>query len=221
LDAAASKLAPSIDDTKVSHLERARRLGWHLRVQVAIDDTGWLRSEIELVFTKNPDGTLRPLKVRVGWEASDEQVLAHGGVVARCAQYNGEVRRLRQLGKRLDELVRGRIILPHGSPIAYAHSALSPSRLDALIAERQESCMGHGTCRLAWLLREIEFFRRYDAQFAPIVLAAEQRVVSPPQLTGRRLRWVLRSLARIGSTAQRLLSLLITKQHDRIRKSRQ
>lgn len=190
----ASELAPSIDDTRVNQLERARRLGWLLRVQVAIDQTGWLRSEVELVFMKNPDGTLRPIKVLVGREARDEDVL---GVVARFAEYNGELVRLRELGKRLGELVQREptILLP-GSPIAYAHGALSPARLEALIAKRRSSCMGHGVIRLAWLVREIEFFRRYDAQFAPIVLA-ERRVVSPPQLARRWLRWVLRSLARI------------------------
>ena len=70
--------------TRAMRLERARVLGRRLRIQVAIDDTGWLRSEIELVFTKAPTGTLEPITVRVGCEASNDDVLAQGGVAARC-----------------------------------------------------------------------------------------------------------------------------------------
>jgi hypothetical protein len=182
VDAAASELAPTrpsessasqdIADPRASRLERALRLGWQLRMQVVFDDTGWLRSEIELIFTKNPDGTIWPVKLRVGQEATDEDVLAWGGAVARCAQYNAAIRTLRQLGERLAQSVQqGRITLAPGSPVEYAHRVLSG--LDQLIARRQMSTMGYGTARLVTLEREIEWFGRCDAHLAPIVLAAE------------------------------------------------
>ena len=60
----------------------------------------------------------------------------------------------------------GAIALEPGSPVTYAHGALS--RLDELIERRQRATMGHGTVRLATLRREIEFFERCDAHLAPI-----------------------------------------------------
>jgi hypothetical protein len=62
--------------TRTMRLERARVLGRRLGIQVAIDDTGWLRRKIEVVFTKAPNGTLQPITVRVGSEASNNDVLA-------------------------------------------------------------------------------------------------------------------------------------------------
>jgi hypothetical protein len=150
-------------------LERARKLGQHLRLEVAIDRTHWLRREVELVFTRNPDGTLRPVTVRVGREASDEEVVADGGVVARCEQYNAALGRLRQLATQLTEAVRDRrIALVPGSPIAYAHRELA--RLDELIGRRQVSYMGNGVVRLAFLIQEIAFFDGRNRIHATIVI---------------------------------------------------
>lgn len=186
-----------IANTSAIHLERARRLGRQLHIQVAIDASGWLRGEVELVFTKSRDGTIRPVKVRVGREASDDDVLAGGGVVACCAQYNSAIGALRQLGERLTAMVRQeRITLMPGSPVAYAHRELS--RLDQLIARRQAICMGYGVIGLAPLIREIELFERCVADLAPIVLTAERaahtaepRAASLPRLAHRWLRWAL------------------------------
>jgi hypothetical protein len=166
-----------LDDAAVraDQLERARKLGRSLQVEVSIDTTGWLRNEIEIVVDKQPDGTLRPIKVRVGADATDDAVLAHGGIVADCAQYNGALGRLRQLAEQVATLVHeGSVGMDPGSPLAYAHRDLI--RLDQLIAQRQGVTMGHGTVRRSTLRREIEFFARCDAHLTPIVLAA----VRPP-----------------------------------------
>jgi hypothetical protein len=187
-----------IADPRAIRLERALRLGRQLRMQVAFDDTGWLRGEVDLIFTKKPDGTIWPVKVRVGREATDEDVLARGGPVARCAQYNAAIRTLRQLGERLAQSVQhGRITLAPGSPVEYAHRVLS--RLDELIARRQLSTMGNGTVCIATLVREIDYFERCDAHLAPLVQAAERealavapRDASPPRPARRWLRWMTR-----------------------------
>lgn len=213
VDAATDELAPQVPtrpsdgsasqgiaDPRAIRLERVLRLGRQLRMQVAFDDTGWLRGEVDLIFTKNPDGTIWPVKVRVGREATDEDVLARGGPVARCAQYNAAIRTLRQLGERLAQSVQqGRITLAPGSPVEYAYRVLS--RLDELIARRQLSTMGHGTVCIATLLLETEFFERCDAHLAPLVQAAEReapavapRVPSPPRPARRWLRWMTRGL---------------------------
>jgi hypothetical protein len=185
---------------RTSRLERERRLGQQLRVHVTIDETGWLRDEVELVFTKKPGGTIHPVKLRVGHDARDEDILAGGGVVARCAQYNDALDKLRYLAEHLVELVhQGRVVLALGSPVAYAHGELS--RLDELIARRQAACMGHGVTRLAWLVSEIEYFARCDAHLAPIVIAAERAAASvatrdalTPPVARRWLRWITRGL---------------------------
>jgi hypothetical protein len=166
-------------------LERARKLGRRLRVEVAIDRTHWLRREVELVFTRNPDGTLRPVRVRVGEQASDEEVVADGGVASTCERYNSALDRLRRLGNRLTEAVcQGRIALVAGSPIAEAHRDLAP--LDKLIAWRQAQTMGSGVVRAATLAREVEFFARFDAELEPVILAAEHASRAPEMLASSR-----------------------------------
>jgi hypothetical protein len=138
---------------------------------VSIDTTGWLRTEIEIIVHKEPDGAVRPIKVRVGVHADDAAILKGGGVIAACERYNGALRRLRQLAERLATLVReGHTHMAAGSSLAYAHRELE--RLDELIASRQQATIGHNTVSLATLIRETEFFARCDAQLAPIVLAA-------------------------------------------------
>jgi hypothetical protein len=185
-----------IASARASHLERAQRLGRQLRVQVVIDEMRWLRRGVELVFTKAPDGTIWPVKVRVGRETTDEDVLAAGSVVTRCAQYNDAIHTLRRLRERLAAMVhQRRITVAAGSPVAYAYHELS--RLDELIARRQGSSMSHGMVHITTLVREIEFLDRYDAHLAPIVLAAvrasrtvEHREALPLRPWRRWLRWV-------------------------------
>jgi hypothetical protein len=152
------------------NLERARKLGRRLGVKVLIDDTGWLGSEVELVFTKELDRTLRLVLVRVGADAADHDVLGDGGVVIAVDQYNASLGALRGLAARLAHLVRqGRVCLVPGSPAAYAHAHLS--RLDEQIDRRQRLTMGHGIVLIMTLRREAEFFARCDAHLAPIVSA--------------------------------------------------
>lgn len=165
---------------KVQNLERARKLGRRLGAQVVIDETGWLRSEVELVFERERDRTLRPVMVRVGRDASDASVTADGGVLASCHGYNGALVRLRWLASRLADLIRqGRVRLDSGAPAVYAHALLSG--LDELIDRRQRLTMGHGVVQLATLRRETEFFGRYAAQLAPVVEGVDARAL-------RRLR---------------------------------
>ena len=191
---------------RAMHLERARKLSRRLRVQVEIDEIGWLRSEIELVFRKGRDGTLRPVMVRVGRDVSDGAILAPDGVMVGCAQYNAALVKLLQLAEHLAALVRqGGVRLEPGSPVAYAHRQLS--RCDEMIALRQVIAMGHGTVRLATLRREIEFFGRCDAHLAPIVQAAEDatnaRTPRDPSRWRKLWRWLCWWRAR-STASQRL-----------------
>lgn len=148
-----------------------------------------------MVFTKAPTGTIQPITARVGREASNEDVLAEGGVAARCEEYNGAISKRHQLAEYLATMARnGAITLEHGSPVAYAHGELS--HLDELIERRQRVTMGHATVRLSALRREVEFFERYDAHIAPIVHAAARapslaaaRAATPARRARRWLRW--------------------------------
>ncbi len=163
----------SLDPASVraEYLARARELGWRLGVEVEIDETG-LRSEVELTFDKQRD-ELRPVKVRVGRDATDETVLAEGGVLASCRKYNATLVLLRQLAKQLTHQVRhGTIRLEPGSPVAAAHRQLS--ELDDLIANRQRITMGQGVVRLTTLRRETEYLASYHDLTAAIVQAAGQ-----------------------------------------------
>jgi hypothetical protein len=184
-----------LDDAAIRarQLERARKLGHRLGVEVSIDTTGWLRHEIEIVVDRRPDGTLWPIKVRMGAEATDDAVLEHGGIVAACAQYNGVLVRLRQLAEQVAALVNEeRVHLVPGSPLAYAHGNLI--RLDELIAQHHGVLMGNGTVRLSTLRREIEYFSRCDAHLTPIVLEAVRVGSSrpPPEQPVATTRWWMR-----------------------------
>jgi hypothetical protein len=143
-----------------------------------VDDSGWLRADVELRYKRRQGGEIRPMLVRVGSEARDEELLADGGVIGRCQRYNAALDQLRQLGNRLAAAVDARRIgLTAGSTIAHAHGELS--RLDALITRRQVAYMGHGTVRLHRLVRECSFYEDHHASLAPIVLAAELGMITP------------------------------------------
>lgn len=176
--------------------ERARKLGRRLRVDVAVDQTGWLGvREVELSFRRAPDGTIRPAGVRVAPDANEDDIVGSGGIVARCAEYNAAICALRQLGEQLAKAVRhGRIRLVPGSPVVYAHHQLA--RIDELIAHRQAIMMGNGVVRAGTLIREIQFFKRCDAHLAPVVLAAKQVDRSPRTLASSAVRRVWRWLCR-------------------------
>lgn len=175
---------------------RALRLGQLLGLHVSVDETGWLHGEVELVYKRERRSTIRPIMVRVGREAHDEDVLGHAGVWGSCCRYNDALDRLHQLAVRMETMIRdARVRLVPGSPLEYAHRQLS--RLDQLILARQVKHMGHAVVRLGPLAAEAEFFERCDAQLAPILLAAEaaaSRIEQPnrsrPRTASRWPRWL-------------------------------
>lgn len=147
---------------------RAIRLAQLLRVHVLVDESGWLRGDVEVTYQRDRGNTIRPITVRVGLETRDEDVLADGGPVALCRRYNAALAKLGHLALRLGERVRGgQVTIRPGSPIAEAHRELDG--LDAMIAARQTKHMGHGTVRLRTLVTETELLENRHAQLAAIV----------------------------------------------------
>lgn len=166
-----------IDGTSIAYKERALRLGRLLRVRVVVDQSGWLPGDVEIRYKREHRGTIRPVMVRVGPEARDEELLAEGGVLGRCRRYNDALDRLRELGTRLTAATRDRLTaLVPGSALARAHHELS--RLDALIDERQGKYMEHGSVCFHRLVREIEFYEERCAYLDPIVSAVEQGLLT-------------------------------------------
>jgi hypothetical protein len=138
-----------------------------------LDQGGCLRGDIELVYQCDRRGHIRPVEVRVGWDATDDDVLNEGGPLTRCRRYNDALKTLQDLAVRLARQVHdGRLTVEPGTQLAIAYRELS--RLDHLIATRQAIHMGHGVVRMEALRREIEFYIRLEAQHAPAVLAAER-----------------------------------------------
>jgi hypothetical protein len=152
---------------------RALRLSQQLGVTATIDESGWLNGDAELHYKRGRGGTIQPLLVRVGKDAPDALVLASGGVLARCREYNGALDLLRQLGLQLAALVRdGRIALVPGTPVAAAHDELA--QLDVVIARRQAIQMGHSIVRLDVLAVEVAYFRGRGAELARTVQTVER-----------------------------------------------
>jgi hypothetical protein len=156
-------------------LARALQLIRELQVSVTIDGSGWLKGHVELRYQRGRGGTIQPLLVRVGNDALDADVLAEGGVLARCRAYNDALDQLRQVALRLGALVRDRLVVPvPGTATALAHDELA--RLDEVIAHRQATHMGHSTVRLDVLAEETAYFQARGVALAPIVRAAERAV---------------------------------------------
>jgi hypothetical protein len=152
---------------------RALRLTQQLGVTTTVDPSGWLHADVELHYRRARGGTIQPVMVRVGHDATDAAILADGGVLARCRQYNAAIDQLRQIGLQLAALVRdGRVQPVPGTPTAAAHAELA--RLDAVIAHRQATRMGLSTVRFAVLVEEIAWFQARSTELAPIVQAAER-----------------------------------------------
>jgi hypothetical protein len=161
---------------KASHrafqLERARKLTRRLRVRVVVDETGWLRG-VELSYTRGPGDTIRPVTLRIGRDTPDDELLTGGGVLDRCARYNHALDRLRQLAAQLETIVRAQRVSLEPE-VWQAHRELS--RLNELVAHRQQTRMGHWTVRLATLTGEIEFFEGRVAHLAPLLAATEHAI---------------------------------------------
>jgi hypothetical protein len=160
-------------NARIASRARALRLSQQLRVTRIVDESGWLKDKVELHYKRGRGGTIQPVTVRVGQDAPDAAVLADGGVLGRCREYNAAIDRLRQLGLQLANMVRdGRIQPAPGTPLASTYTELA--QLDAVIARRQATQMGHSVVRVDLLVVEIAHFQARHAQHAPIVQAAER-----------------------------------------------
>src|SRR5262249_20311155 len=79
---------------------RALLLGRQLGVHVVIDTTGWLSHHVEVVYQREHDSMITPLVVKVGRDASDEDVLPNGSVLQACRRYNSAIGQLHGLRRR-------------------------------------------------------------------------------------------------------------------------
>jgi hypothetical protein len=165
---AANPAMPDATDPHRLNLARALRLGRLLHIRVLVDESGWLRDDIEIAYRRERGNTIRPISVRIGLDARDEDVLADGGPVAVCRRYNST---LAGLGQLAASVRAGKMNARLGSPLAEALRELD--RLAATIAERQLQHMGHGVVRLRTLLHEIAFLDCRLAELAAIASSAE------------------------------------------------
>lgn len=160
-------------NARIASRARALRLSQQLRITTIVDESGWLKDKVELHYKRGRGGTILPATVRVGQDAADAAVVADGGVVGRCREYNTAIEQLRQLGRQLATMVReGRVQAAPGAALASTYAELA--RLDAVITHRQATQMGHSVVRLDVLVAEIAFFQARHAEHAPIVQAAER-----------------------------------------------
>ncbi len=158
---------------QVRALQLARTLR-HQGVRVAVNDSG---DHVDLVYEQGggrgdkygDSDMLRPIMVRVGRRARDEDVLAEGGPRAVFGRYNEAISKLRQLRSRV-MAVAGRRSLADSSFVE-AHRALS--NLDELVRHRRRKYMPNGVARLAVLRHEIAFLEGRHSRLLPIVLSAE------------------------------------------------
>jgi len=157
---------------RIASQARALRLSQRLKVSATIDASGWLKDTAELRYKRGRGGTIQPIMVRVGNEVPDADVLADGGVLARCREYNNAIDQLRQLSLQLAAVMPDSFAPDSGTAFASARTELA--QLDAMIAHRQATRMGLGTVRLDVLSGEIAYFQARGAELAPIVQAAER-----------------------------------------------
>jgi hypothetical protein len=152
---------------------RSLQLSQQLGINTVVDVSGWLGSNVELLYHRDRVDAIQPILVRVGQDAADREVLAGGGIRGRCRKYNEAIDRLRELDLRLGVIVRDRRIevLP-GTVLAAAHAELA--RLEATIAQRQAAQMGRNVVHLDVLALEIAFFAARVAELTPIVIEAER-----------------------------------------------
>jgi hypothetical protein len=103
-----------------------------LCVPVTIDDSGWLRDSIELLFVRKAYG-LHPTEVKIGAEVSAADARQLGNAFELCERYNRAVLQLQLIGSA--ELMRQ-------------------------IADRQEEHMGYRRVRYFTLANEIRFLEK-------------------------------------------------------------
>jgi hypothetical protein len=161
-------------DRLINH-GRALRLERLLKLRTAVDESNRLGSEVEIVYERlrQPSGGIRPQLLRVGCDANDADLVAHGGIAALCRRYNAALVRLRELAARLAELEHhGRIPFVSGPELVAGRRVLS--QLDTLVGRRQSLHMPSNVVLLVTLRREIEFFESYDDRITPALATAEQ-----------------------------------------------
>ena len=152
---------------------RALRLETQLKLRTVVEESDRLGADVEIVYehVRQASSAIRPITVRVGRDASDADVLAHGGITAACRRYNAALARLHDLAARLAEL-EGRFPFESDPDLDHAHQVLP--QLDGLTGRRQALYMGCNVVLLATLRSEIEFFESYDDRMAPAIVTAER-----------------------------------------------
>jgi hypothetical protein len=98
-------------------------------VPVSIDETGWLRDTIELLFVRTADG-IHPTEVKVGADISAMDLCELGNAFDLCGRYNRVVNQLR---------------------------LTCSAEIMEKITARQEERMGYRRVKYSTLVREIEF----------------------------------------------------------------
>jgi hypothetical protein len=151
------------------NLARALRLAELVGLRVVIDQTGWLRGDIEIAYQRDRDHSLLPIRVHIASDARDEDLLANGGPVTACQRYNAAIANLGQLARDLAAMGHAAQLAP-GAPLAKVRRELD--RLQAMVAARQLARMGHGIARLQTLLSETAYLEARHAQLAAMVEAA-------------------------------------------------
>ena len=71
----ANEAATDITDAPKLDLTRAIRLGQLLRVRVLVDESGWLRGDVEVTYQRERGNTIRPITVN-GMEAATARATA-------------------------------------------------------------------------------------------------------------------------------------------------
>jgi len=163
------------------------RLLRHQRVRVVVNPDG---DHVDLLYEQGggrgdrygDSDTLRPIMIRVGRNARDEDVLAEGGPRGIFGRYNDAIAKLRQLRIRVIAIAgRG----PLTESLLEAHRTLS--RLDELVRRRRAKYMPNGVARLAVLRHEISFLEARHERWLPIILAAEPVVAPRAARVSRRI----------------------------------
>jgi len=146
-------------------------LGRHLRVPVVIDETGWLRSEVEIRFIRHAGGMIQPINARVGTGAVLQDVLDIGDLFALCMRYGSALSELELLYERLGALDQSHSVRVLEPMLASVLEVVASAR--RAVVRRQALYMGHGTVRVATLKREIEYFEAHLADLRSSVSVVE------------------------------------------------
>lgn len=151
------------------HLARALRLTELVGLRVIIDQTGWLRGDIEIAYQRDGNHSLFPIRVHIANDARDEDLLADGGPVTACQRYNAAIANLGQLARELAAIGHAAQLAPEPR---LPRSAVSWTDSKAMVSARQLARMGYGIARLQTLVSEAAYLEARHAQLAAMVEAA-------------------------------------------------